>query len=136
MRALVESDHEEVRTAAPGSLRRWVARSPENGAILRNELGQSFVEQDADIAYRLLWGFTSTDALDPDLSREMIAWMDHDHVAIRELAFHNVERLTGERYNYRPQMTATMRQPAKRSTDRDCLEPATSLLRCGLRAIK
>lgn len=100
--------HDEARKAAISALRMWLPRSPENRDLLKNELAQTYLPEDADVVYRLLWGFNQEDARDKAKSQQLLDWMGHpNEVSIRELAFTQVYRLTGKTYHYR----ASTKQP-------------------------
>lgn len=102
VQALAQSPHEEARLAAFEGLREWLPRSPEHQDLVREELDRFFPADEADALYRLLWGYSLEDARDRVTSRQLVEWMGHNRVAIRELAFYHVSRLTGKRYDYRP----------------------------------
>ena len=84
----------------------------ENGKLLKEELAQVFYEAEVDAIYRLLWGFGREDAHNREISQQLIDWMGHDQIAIRELAFYHVRRLTDgrSRMGYRPNLPAKQRQ--------------------------
>lgn len=106
------SGHDEARKAAVYALRTWLPLAPQNREKLKAELSKRFTPVDADTVYRLLWGFNEDDARNPIISRQLVDWMDHDEVAIRELAFHHVQRLTKKDFNYRPNVPPAERQMA------------------------
>ena len=114
VRTLASSDVSEARAAAAHGISGWLARDPQNAALLRHELGQHLAPDDVEVVYRLLWGLGDREARNRHLSRELIEFMDHRLLFVRELAFGQARRLTGLRYGYRPEMSATMRQSALR----------------------
>ena len=99
---VAEGEHEEARHAAYQGLRTWLPTAGKNAALLQAELGRAFRPEDADAVYRLLWGFNENDARDRDASTQLVEWLNHDRVAIRELAFYYLFRLTGRRSDYSP----------------------------------
>ena len=109
---LARSEHEEVRLAAIDGLRNWLTRDRENGSRLKRSLDQIFHDARADAAYRMLWGYSSPDATDPDLSAQLVEWLADDELAIRELAFYHVSRMTGRTHDYRPSLTTVQRNRA------------------------
>jgi len=109
VRALAIAPHEESRRAAIEGLRAWLPGDPENGKRLRKELRLVFTEEEADIIYRLLWGYDKNDLQDEATSRQLVEWMNHNHIAVRELAFLHVFRLTGRRDGYRPNLVPSQR---------------------------
>ena len=113
VKALAEAEHEESRAAAIYGLRTWLPTSPENGKLLRAELRQFFsTEFDVESVYRLLWGFDKKDAQDKITSYQLVEWLGHDHVAVRQLAFYHVFRLTGRRFDYGPILPSAQRRSA------------------------
>ncbi len=112
VQALAESPHEETRLAAIEGLRRWLPSDPKNGEKLKEALADFFHPDEADPVYRLLWGFNEKDASNPFLAKQLVDWLEHDHVAIRELAFYHIYRLTHQRYDYRPDAPLAQRRAA------------------------
>jgi hypothetical protein len=102
VQVLAEAEFLESREAAITGLRRWLPTAVENREILRAELQRHFPADQVDTLYRLLWGYNEDDAHNPATSRLLVDWLEHDNVVVRELAFQNVYRLTGQRYDYRP----------------------------------
>ena len=102
VQVLAEAEFLESRTAAIAGLRRWLPAAVENREALRAELQRHFPADQVDTLYRLLWGYNDDDAHNPATSRLLVDWLGHDNVVIRQLAFQNVYRLTGQRYDYRP----------------------------------
>ena len=112
---LHRSVHEEARKAAISGLRLWLPRQPENKELLKAELAKRFPPDDADVIYRLLWGFDVDDAYDKITSLQLIDWMGNPELAIRELAFYQVYRLTKRDLDYRAGKTAAQnRTPLRR----------------------
>jgi hypothetical protein len=103
---LHRSLHPEARNAAISGLRLWLPQNAENKELLKLELAKRFPPDDADAIYRLLWGFDVDDARDKNTSMQLIDWMDNPELAIRELAFYHVHRLTNKDFDYRPGYTA------------------------------
>ena len=106
---LHRSVHEEARKAAISGLRLWLPRHPENRELLKAQLANKFPPDDADAIYRLLWGFDVDDARNKEISLKLIDWMDESltpELAVRELAFYHVSRLTKKDFDYRAGNTA------------------------------
>jgi len=104
--------HEESRLAAIIGLQSWLPLQPENAEQLQTELENRFRVEEAQAINRLLWGYSAEDARNPVVSEDLINWLGHDEIAIRELAFYHVLRLTGRRYDYRPNDPAPHRAVA------------------------
>jgi hypothetical protein len=106
------SIHEETRQAAIEGLRDWLATKAGNGELLEKALQKRFPPEETVIVERLLWGYTDQDAMNRETSEELVAWLDHESLAIRELAFYHVYRLTGAKYDYLPMRPTTQRRAA------------------------
>jgi hypothetical protein len=100
VKALARSDHAEVRQTAIVGLRNWLGTAAENDALMHEELQRNFQPDDAELVYRLLWGFGTQDARDPVVSQQLVGWLMHENIAVRELAIYHLVRLTGGRYRY------------------------------------
>lgn len=112
VQALARTEHEESRRAAIGGIRYWLAESPANGDLLSSALEKNFQPENVETVYRLLWGYGETDAQDPDVSQQLVGWLQHAHIAVRELAIFHIERLAGRRYDYRPNLPPAQRRAA------------------------
>ena len=102
--------HEESRQAAINGLREWLPKSAENKDLLKAELAKVFDAETAKHVYHLLWGYNEEDAKDPERSKILVGWLEHEHIAIRELAIHAIRELTGKDYGYKPLEPATQRR--------------------------
>ncbi len=102
VKALSRGDHREARLAAITGLRQWLPLDPRNRVLLKAELSKHYLPSDAEAVYRLLWGFDQTDAKAPVISRTLVGWLESEHLAIRELAFFHIQRLTGLKHEYSP----------------------------------
>ena len=102
VKALSRGDHREARLAAITGLRQWLPLDPRNRVLLKAELSKHYLPSDAEAVYRLLWGFDQSDAKAPAISRTLVGWLESEHLAIRELAFFHVQRLTGLKHEYSP----------------------------------
>ena len=112
VQTLATAEHDEARQAAILGLRIWLPRSVENRERLKEEMLQHFQADEAQIVYVLLWGYDDEDARNPTVSDQLVNWLTHDHIAIRELAFYHIYRLTGRTYFYRPYDPPMQRQSA------------------------
>lgn len=102
VKALSQADHREARLAAIAGLRQWLPLDPRHRVLLKAELAKYFLPSDAEAVYRLLWGFDADDAKTPATSRTLVGWLDSEQLAIRELAFFHVQKLTGLKHEYSP----------------------------------
>ena len=101
LQALDRSEHEEARLTAITGLRQWLVADKANRELLKGELGLRFHAEEADAIYHLLWGYDERDARDPGVSKRLVQWLESDSLAVRELAFYHIFRLTGKRMDYR-----------------------------------
>ena len=110
----LQSEHEETRLAAIWCLRTWLPSDPHNTATLQVEVERYFQGEDISDVVDLLWGYSMNDARDKTISGQLLAWMDHKEIAIRELAFSHVSRLTGRAnaHGYRPNLAYAPRNAA------------------------
>ncbi|MFP6769744.1 MAG: hypothetical protein VB859_16330 [Planctomycetaceae bacterium] len=112
VQVLAESGFLESRRAAFDGLRLWLMAEPGRGKQLQERLRTSFEESQVNTVYRLLWGFSRSDGAGKETSRQLVAWLSDDHVAIREMAFHHVARITGRGNDYRADASPGRRQTA------------------------
>lgn len=112
VQALAESEFGESRQAAFDGLRLWLVGASGRGKELREELGRWFQQSEVDTVYRLLWGFNKSDGVARETSGQLVDWLSNDHVAIREMAFYHVSRITDRKYEYRPDVPAGRRSAA------------------------
>lgn len=110
----LSAPHEESRVAAIEGLRRWLPRGEEHGEQLDAELQNRFREATAAAISRLLWGYVAQDLRDKGTAEELVQWLLDDEIAVRELAFFHVRRLTGRTYGYRADRRADEREAAVR----------------------
>jgi hypothetical protein len=115
LRAL-QADHEETRLAALIGLSRWVRRAPENGDLLAEEVARVYPDDEVDPIIRLVWGYAPADARDPEISAQLVQWLRHPDIAIRQMAFFHILKLTrGEvTYRYLPDRSESQRESAIR----------------------
>lgn len=96
VQTLAECTHQEGQAAARDGLRMWLPMNPENGPRLKTALLTHYKEEDAEAAYRMLWGFTREEVQSSKSESLMFTtWMRSQRPEIRKLADYWVERLTG-----------------------------------------
>ena len=110
VQALAKGKHEETREAAIVGLREWMPKSPENRALLKVELEKIFDETTAKHVYHLLWGYSKKEAQDPEQSKILVGWLQHENIAVRELAIYSIRNLTGRDYGYKSLYPASRRR--------------------------
>jgi len=112
VKALSQADHREARLAAITGLRQWLPLDPRHRGLLKTELAKYFLPSDAEAVYRLLWGFDANDAKASATSRSLVGWLDSEQLAIRELAFFHISKLTGLKHEYSPINPPSQRRAA------------------------
>ncbi|MCA9109750.1 MAG: hypothetical protein KDA52_07370 [Planctomycetaceae bacterium] len=103
--------HEETRIAAIEGIRNWLLLDEENGPRLNIELQDRFREDDAATINRLLWGYSSDDAKNEFTATELVNWLEHDQIAVRELAAYYIHKLTNRSFGYRAGLNPKDREP-------------------------
>ncbi|MGQ9607010.1 MAG: hypothetical protein ACUVTW_12465 [Thermogutta sp.] len=88
-----------------------VRQSPQSAAAVRASAEAEFGERGPDL-YALLWKYGAT--LDQAQAGKLISLLEHDHLAVRVLAFWNLRRVTGVTLNYEPNAVPVERQRAIR----------------------
>jgi hypothetical protein len=97
----LSAPHEEARIAAIAGLQSWLPRDPAHDASLIEELSIRFSPVQAQSIRRLLWGYNEQASKNAYTSQELVDWLGHDEIAIRELASLHLRQLTGRSYDYR-----------------------------------
>jgi hypothetical protein len=83
------------------ALQEALDRSPEGASLVR-EAAQKLNTAEADILYRLLWGY-SNEQLSRGEDARLVELLDHPNLAVRVLALENLRMITGTTLNYRPE---------------------------------
>ena len=80
-----------AREAAVVSLSSWVAQAPGNTDLLLKELdAKGLRDTEPDIVAGLLRGYASFAGGDTSKVDHLVKWLDHEHIAVRELALGNL----------------------------------------------
>ncbi len=99
----LQSPHEEARRAALHGLRVWLIKDPKHQELLRAEVERVYPEEDVSTVLRLIAGFSFADAQDPEVSQQLVEWLMHPNVSVREMAFAYIRDFTGGDVTYRYQ---------------------------------
>jgi hypothetical protein len=115
--ALENPKYPEVRGSAAFVLRNWMSRNADNDAELFRMLGEqrAYSKEKAEIIIRLLHSVSEADAAKPKTYQDLISYLDHDNLAIRQLAFWHLSFLVPEgaqQIVYDPAADAEQRKPA------------------------
>ncbi len=89
-------------------LREAVARDAESAAGVRVAIEKQYPQQ-AEVLYRMLWGYSNKD-LAAGEDAKLVKALDDETLAVRVLGFWNLKDLTGVGLFYRPEQTALKRQ--------------------------
>jgi hypothetical protein len=91
--ALGNNDFRDVRVATISALRHWGALKPDNDAKLYKALEGKYRSGPAEIVMTLLHTFGDRERGDPLTYEALIAYLKHDKIAIRELAYSHLAAL-------------------------------------------
>jgi hypothetical protein len=93
--ALEDRQYPEVRGTAVFVLRNWISHSADHDMELYRTLQdkKGFSKEKAEIIMRLLHDISEADAADPKTYETLIGYLDHDNLAIRELAYWHLSHL-------------------------------------------
>jgi hypothetical protein len=83
------------------ALRQGLQRGPETAAILRETI-EAIRPADANVLYRLLWGF-SQEQLEPAGAVQLVKHLESEQMDVRVLTFYNLVAITGAQEFYRPE---------------------------------
>ena len=89
-----------------------MAADPNNAIVFREEANRHFLTDVVDALERMLWGYNEADGRDPEVSSQLVELLGDSELAIRELAFFHVSRLSGRDYGYYAQLQPTERRAA------------------------
>ncbi len=104
-------DEEDSRTVwfdYIDELRAVLARGPRLAAAVREALEKHY-GADAEILYRMLWGYSADDLRNGAVAA-LVDALEHERLAVRVLSFWNLRELTGLGLFYRPEHPAARRQ--------------------------
>ncbi len=97
LEVLDRNEHHESRVAAIHSLREWINLDPQNRVKLKEAIAAKFYPEEVDVVYRLIWGYQEDDARSKQTTEQLIDWLEHDRLAVRELAWFYVKSLTNRK---------------------------------------
>jgi len=110
--ALQQSDHQECRLAAINGIRNWLPTDPANDLNLREELNRQFPDAEASTIHRMLWGYGQADASNQFVAYSLVDALAHEHIAVREIGFYYIQKLSKRKFEYRPNASARERAVA------------------------
>jgi hypothetical protein len=114
--ALEDRQHPEVRIAAAHALRQWMSRNGDQDLDLYRTLYEKkgYSKEKAEIIMRLLHSFSEAELADPKTFEMLIGYLNHDNLAVRELAVWHLSRLApdGSKIGYDPAADSDKRAAA------------------------
>ena len=110
--ASLQSEHAETRVVAINEIRQWLAADPQNAVAFREEANRHFQGEVVDILETMLWGYSEQDGRSVDVSNQLVEQLGDMELAIRELAFYHISRLSGRTYDYHAQLQPLERRAA------------------------
>jgi HEAT repeat protein len=93
--AMSRQNDSPARRAAIDVLRSFAARGPESAKELRTQLEQADGAESAAIIDKLLAGYSAKEAGEEATYTNLVKYLKHPDVGVRELALGNLEALTG-----------------------------------------
>jgi hypothetical protein len=86
-----------VRRSAMAAIRSYIGLGPDAASRVRDQLVEEFGEETAAIVGKMLVGFSSDEASNPQTYEQLVALLGpgQDSVGVRELALDTLKRLTG-----------------------------------------
>jgi hypothetical protein len=90
-------------------LRAAVARDAESATAVRADLEKQYPGQSEEL-YEMLWGYTDK-KLEDGADAKLVRGLENDKLAVRVVSIWNLKNITGLGGEYRPEYTATKRQP-------------------------
>jgi hypothetical protein len=106
-KALSETKHADVWDNGVLVLRHWIGRGPGQDQVLfkRLEENGNFTAVDAETVLQLLHSYDENELARPEIYETLIAYLNHDKLAIRGLAYWHLSRLVpaGKDLGYNPQ---------------------------------
>lgn len=115
-KAARETKHPDVLEDAVLALRHWIGQGPGQDQILYNGLIKvaNYTPVHAETVLQLLHSFGEADLASPETYQTLIDYLDHQHLAIRELAYWHLSRLVpaGREIAYSPLDSKQAREAA------------------------
>jgi hypothetical protein len=101
---LADEKHADARIAAIAAVRHWIGRRAENDHQLYQALQQKYKSSLAEIIMELLHPFSEKQKHEPETYETLIAYLNHDKLPVRELAYSHLVALVpqGAKIPYDP----------------------------------
>jgi hypothetical protein len=114
VKILKTNRHEEARRTAILGLRTWLVSDVGDPSLLQEELRVRYTTREADLVYKLLWGYAPSDARRKSTSNFLVGLLSDPEVSLRSLAIHHLKGLTGHDFNFQPNASEQQRQSSIR----------------------
>ena len=110
VKILKTNRHEEARRTAIFGLRTWLVSDAGDPSLLQEELRERYTTREVEIVYKLLWGYSPSDARSKTTSQFLVGLLSDPEVSLRSLAIHHLKALTGQDFNFQPNAAELQRQ--------------------------
>ena len=114
VKILKTNRHEEARRTAILGLRTWLVSDVGDPTLLQEELRMRYTAREAELVYKLLWGYAPSAARSKSTSGFLVGLLSDPEVSLRSLAIHHLKGLTGQDFNFHPNATEQQRQSSIR----------------------
>ncbi|QDT37088.1 hypothetical protein [Stratiformator vulcanicus] len=114
VRTLVDAPHVETVTEAAHEIQVNLALDEAASEVLTETAASILPPNDADVLVSVLWGISPEVARDEAASLQFLEALEHDRVAVRQIAFAHLLELTGQRLSYRETASLSARTTAVR----------------------
>jgi hypothetical protein len=105
-KAMREAKHPDIWENGILTLRHWIGRAPGQDQLLYQGLveGGRFSPVEAESVLQLLHSYGDADLAHPETYQTLLAYLGHDQLAIRGLAYWHLSRLVpaGKKFGYNP----------------------------------
>jgi len=116
VKGLNDSDQKNAWNSHINELRQALALSPDVAARVRQAFIDTRGEEAAQDLMQMVVGYSrsqvgeSREAVQQDVLKQLIPWLDHDSLDYRVLAIHNIREITGKSKGYRPDKSSKRRR--------------------------
>ncbi len=100
LNVLADEKHADARIAAIAALRHWLGRRAENDQQLYSALQQKYKSSLAEIIMELLHPLSEKQKHEPETYETLIAYLNHDKLPVRELAYSHLIALVPQARRY------------------------------------
>lgn len=106
---LNDVSHRAIWPTCVVGLRTALANDPLSHLAIRRSLEKHRGPKAAEL-YRMLWGYNNHQLTDGGGAKALVEYLEHEDLDFRELAFWNLQQITGASHYYEPQAQAKKRE--------------------------